>query len=258
MGTVVFLDFGFRRDFDQEVDVARVYRLPEDPGQEAVGEAKTAHPSQVVGAQIRLRDDPERLAEEGQRPRIALSLRNGDQVERRSDPLDDAQRRVTTAVCPVEVPAHGVACPAGELHNGDLVQGSSSIAPFAEPVENFVRESIPGARSYHVVCLDVDCFGNLHGVSLVLCPLDVDLATSSGEDGFDVPGIVLLSGALPSERVDQDFDPLLPLRVTVCAVQEPCDPGDSVPLRRLFDNVMERGGADYRFGGDLGILDGEI
>ena len=50
----------------------------------------------------------------------------------------------------------------------------------------------------------------------------------------------------------------LPLGLTVCAVEEFRDPCYGMALGGLFDNVMERSGADYRFRCGLSILNREV
>ena len=67
-----------------------------------------------------------------------------------------------------------------------------------------------------------------------------------------------MRGALASKGIDQDLDTFLSLRIAVCAVEELCDPCNGVTLGGFLNNVVERGGADYRLGCGLSILYCEI
>lgn len=83
-------------------------------------------------------------------------------------------------------------------------------------------------------------------MSPVLRALRTELAPSSREDGLDIVGVEFLSIALPTSRVDQDFDPLFPLRFTVGPVKQFGDPGDCT-MEMQFVDYVANGGNSYNF-----------
>lgn len=95
-------------------------------------------------------------------------------------------------------------------------------------------------------------------MSLVLRFLHIKLTRGSREDGLDIMSVELLSFALPTGRVDQNFDPLSPLSFTVGAIEQCGDPGGCTTLMQFVDCIADGSNAHDFFRGGMRVTNADL
>ena len=172
-------------------NVARIRRLAEQALEEANGEAQIAHPAHVFGAEVALRDYPERLAQEAEIFFFAPVdfLRDSHEVEGGAHAFDDGECRGGRGVRAVEVETHGIPRAAGELDDSDVLEGASRGGLQGEAVEDFMREAVTGAAGDDIVSARVEVLRDFARVVTVAGVFDVGRAAGGAEYGFNVASI---------------------------------------------------------------------
>lgn len=232
--------------------ISRINGLAEDASEDAVGEAGAAHPAEMFGGEVAFGDNADGLREK--RQGAAVSLRHRDQIQGRTDALDDLEGCQTWTVGAIEVQAHGVARAAGQLSNSDGEQGASGIVPPGQPVPDLVGYAVTGAAGDGIVLVDVQSLGNLDAVAVVGGRLDVKLAAGSGEHGGNVFVVQLLAVALTAEGVDEHLEALLALGGAIGLDQQALGPRGGQRTVGLVQLVADDAGPDDVLGDVVGVL----
>jgi hypothetical protein len=127
-----------------------------------------------------------------------------------------------------------------------------------ESIEHFVWQTVTRTASHDIPSFNIQRFRNFNGVLASLRSLRIDLAFCSLKYGLNIARPVLLSFALPTKRIDEDFYTLSPFSTTICSTEKLLGPPIYLLCVGRPGLETEDGWSEAGFGEAVGVVYEEL